>query len=189
MAVKLSEEQKLLRNRYEEILKGCWSSQRMIDFDMKQIGLVVPLDHDDIYVIEKPSIKTSFCFGYGMYLNSSEEDEERAFGMVRHAMTDSSYFIKENLEPLDSMIKALENDDYVWTKREKYIGQTDPHLVSINNFYSYDVEPVGTFLTEREINKLIDGYKEVKEAFIKRLNTYLKRYGLSKLDVWAYLRD
>ena len=31
--------------------------------------------------------------------------------------------------------------------------------------------------------------EEVKKAFIKRLNTYLKKYGLSKLHTWTYLVD
>ncbi|SFU37151.1 hypothetical protein [Butyrivibrio sp. INlla21] len=189
MAVKLSEEQKLLRNRYEEILKGCWSSQRMIDFDMKQIGLIVPLDHDDIYVIEKPSIETSFCFGYGMYLRSNDDDEKRAFEMEHHARTDPSYFINANLEPLNRWIEDLQSNKWGWGKRIKYNGQTNPHLVSIEAFNSWEERPDLTVLTENEIQNLVAGYEEVKAQFIKRLNTYLKRYGLSKLNTWTYLRD
>lgn len=39
------------------------------------------------------------------------------------------------------------------------------------------------------LDALIKGYEVVKEQFIKRLNTYLKRYGLTKLNVWTYLSD
>ena len=31
--------------------------------------------------------------------------------------------------------------------------------------------------------------EEVAKKFMKRLNTYLKRYGLEKLNVWTYCRD
>ena len=42
---------------------------------------------------------------------------------------------------------------------------------------------------EADIQAIIDGLEVVKKQFEKRLNTYLKRYGLSKLNVWTYLRD
>ena len=44
-------------------------------------------------------------------------------------------------------------------------------------------------LTREEIYSLIKGYEEVRQMFTKRLKTYLKKYGLSKLNVWTYLRD
>ena len=40
-----------------------------------------------------------------------------------------------------------------------------------------------------DIQRIIVGYEEVGKRFRKRLQTYLKRYGLSKLNVWTYLRD
>ena len=44
-------------------------------------------------------------------------------------------------------------------------------------------------LTKEERQELVKGYEEVRKAFIKRLNTYLKRYGLSKVRTWTYLSD
>ena len=46
----------------------------------------------------------------------------------------------------------------------------------------------------KEANKedlflIIEVYKQQIENFKKRLNTYLKRYGLSKLTTWTYLID
>ena len=189
MAVKLSEEQRVLRSRYMEIIREYWKSPRMIDYEEKQIGTVVALDNDDLYVIDKPTIETSFCFGYGMYLRSDEDDEQRAFDMARHAGTDPSYFINANLEPLNKWITDLQDDRWVWTKHIKYTGQTDPHLVGISAFHPWDVKPDDIVLTENEIEQLVKGYEEVKVAFTKRLNTYVKRYGTSKLKVWTYLRD
>ena len=189
MAVKISEEQKVLRSRYMEIIREYWKTPRMIDYEEKNIGTIVGLDNDDLYVIEKPSIETSFCFGYGMYLRSDEDEERAAFSMERKARTDSSYFIEENLKPLNRWIENLQDSRWTWTKRTKYIGECDSHLVSIEAHHSWEVPPEQTLLTETEIQNIIAGYEEVKGAFTKRLNTYLKRYGLSKLNTWTYLRD
>ncbi len=189
MAVKLSEEQKMLRSRYMEIIKEVWSSPKMVEYEEKNIGTIVELDNDDLYVIEKPTIETSFCFGYGMYGRSDEESEKAAFSMEHKANTDSSYFINENLKPLNRWIDDLQNGRWVWRKRIKYSGQTNTHLVSIEAHNIWDDRPEFKQLSENEIKNIIAGYEEVKAQFTKRLNTYLKRYGLSKLNTWTYLRD
>ena len=78
------------------------------------------------------------------------------------------------------------------TKRIKYSGQHNPHLVSINAYHPWDINPndtTHTVLSRDEINNITAGYEEVEKTFTKRLNTYLKRYGTSKLNVWTYLRD
>ena len=54
----------------------------------------------------------------------------------------------------------------------------------------YQAEPEnGTLLTPEEIERVKAGYQEVRQQFVKRLNTYLKKYGLSKLHTWTYLSD
>ena len=44
-------------------------------------------------------------------------------------------------------------------------------------------------LTTEEIDIVIEAYKKARAAFEKRLNTYLKRYGMSKVETWTYWRD
>ena len=41
-------------------------------------------------------------------------------------------------------------------------------------------------MTEEERQTVLSAYKQIREDFEKRLNTYLKRYGLSKIDTWTY---
>ena len=43
--------------------------------------------------------------------------------------------------------------------------------------------------TKEDLLLIIEVYKQQIENFKKRLNTYLKRYGLSKLRTWTYLVD
>ena len=190
MACKLSEEQKTLRKQYMDIMKEYWhGSASMIAYEEKNIGTIVSLGDGDICVIDKPRIETNFCFGYGMYLRSDEEEERAAFSMEAKARTDESYFISQNLKPLDDWIEALQDTRRIWVKRTAYINQKDRHLVSITSYQPWELPENAAVLTQEEINSLVAGYEEVKQAFTKRLNTYLKRYGLSKLNTWTYLRD
>ena len=43
--------------------------------------------------------------------------------------------------------------------------------------------------TTEELEKILVFYEKAKARLIKRLNTYLKKYGLEKLHVWTYLVD
>lgn len=44
-------------------------------------------------------------------------------------------------------------------------------------------------LTEQDEAKYLAALEKVRADFVKRLNTYLKKYGTSKLHTWAYLSD
>ena len=82
--------------------------------------------------------------------------------------------------------------------RERLIRILDPDIVS--DIFSY-LENVGQYIDELHPEKAadiienmdaddaVDVLEEVEKKFMKRLNTYLKRYGLEKLNVWTYCRD
>lgn len=197
--------QKELKNRYMDIIRtDVWAdSERMQKYAEKQFYVGVELDNGDLYVIDKPSIQKNFCFGYGMYGRSDDEDYDRAAKMMHHAETDEQYFIDENMSEFNQRIQKLE--EALDEKREaykylSYCGQpegsklktyTACRICSNPEYEPWqwsncrDLEK----LTEKEIQALIGGYKAAKEMFMKRLQTYLKRYGLSKLHTWTYLRD
>ena len=40
-----------------------------------------------------------------------------------------------------------------------------------------------------DLKNILSVYEHEKAKFEKRLNTYLKKYGLSKLKTWSYLID
>ena len=44
-------------------------------------------------------------------------------------------------------------------------------------------------LSKSDIQKILNILAEELQKFAKRLNTYLKRYGLSKVHSWSYWRD
>lgn len=194
-------DQKALKEKYMDIIcKDVWDSPRMQKFAYDEYGYGVELDDGDIAVINKPRIKKDFCFGYGMYGADLNNDQERADAVAQKVRESQEYFIKENLSEINQKIEMLMSSHHVAYKYLNYTGQqsgsklkayTVCHLCDGPEYTPgrwtnlKDVER----LTDEEINALIDGYGVVKGMFTKRLNTYLKRYGLTKLNVWTYLRD
>jgi len=189
-------DQKALKEIYKADMTNYWRKrngepdQKMIDYCMKKAAYIVELNNS-YYVIDKPDIEKDFCFGYGYCGVSTEEDYKGAAGMAAHARTSIDYFIDQNMKPLNRWIEDLTDTDYKIFKRTHYMGQQEScKLIDLDWVRSYEAEgKKGEQLTPEEINKIIEGYQEVKKAFMKRLNSYLKRYGLSKVHSWTYLSD
>jgi hypothetical protein len=188
-------DQKTLKDIYRADMTSYWRKsngepdQKMIDYCTKKAAYIVELDNDNYYVIDKPSIEKDFCFGYGYCGVSTEEEYQGAARMAEHARTSTDYFMEQNLEPLNRWIEDLKR--YSVYKRPHYIGQSEScKEIGLDFIDYYQAAPKnGEELTAEEIARIIEGYQEVKKAFIKRLNTYLKRYGLTKVNSWSFLSD
>lgn len=183
-------DQKTLKEVYRTELEKYWDSH-MVNYLMKSFSYIVELNNGEILEIDKPDIKKDFCFGHGLYGVSTEEEYQGAAAMVKKAENDTNYFISKNMEPLNNWIRDLQDDSYQIYIRTHYIKQPeDCKLVAIEFKKPWDQIPEDyRLLTPEEINLIIEGYEEVKKAFTKRLNTYLKRYGLTKVNAWTYLVD
>ena len=90
-----------------------------------------------------------------------------------------------------------EKECYTFTQ---YSGQPDKSILKSYNTVRICDNPeycFGRWSSCKDIEKLdndniqaiINGLEEVGKVFMKRLNTYLKKYGLEKLNVWTYCRD
>lgn len=191
--------QKELKEMYKEELKKVWD-EKMVDYCFKKAAFVV--EHNgEIFEIDKPTIEKDFCFGYGMYGRSSEEEEKRAFEKEEIARTSEEYFKKENMKEIDKTIKFLEEllssiekgnncPKYNLAIYKIYSGSNACNLRTFSFISFFDKDEKCEVRNDPElIKKLIAGYQEVKKAFEKRLNSYLKRYGLSKINTWTYLVD
>ena len=197
--------QKELKEKYMNIIRTeVWQdSERMQEYARKKCEYVVELSNGNIIDIEKPRIKKDFCFGMGMYATYTDEEFEAAEDLAENARTNVEYFINENMKQitgkLDALKEALENKREVYTFVH-YSGQPeDSDLVAYNSVRICDNPEYAPFswsnlqavkkLSSEDIQAIIDGLEEVANKFMKRLNTYLKRYGLEKLNVWTYCRD
>lgn len=196
--------QKVLKERYAAILAAeVWhNDQKMVDYCVKKTGYVVELGNGDIIAIDKPSIEKSFCFGYSDSRYDTE-DYDRANAMADHARKSEDYFIEQNMAGINQMIEQLEANSAsdalngVYSPRPvfrvcvPYSGQPADSKLKALHSYPYWDEQAQKWpeLKGDDRQRVIDGYKVVRADFEKRLNTYLKRYGLSKVRSWSYWQD
>lgn len=169
-----------------------WTNSKMLDYCRKKCAYVVKLNNG-YYEIDKPSIETHFCFGYGYCGISTQEDMDDAENMRRHAATDEEYFIKENLKGINYWLDNLSTMDVYACYNYSCKGD-QARIYNIMCLKPWDVDRYSNNqgfykLSKEEIDDIITGYKVVKNQFEKRLNTYLKKYGLTKLKTWTYLSD
>lgn len=176
--------------RLENELKKVWgSNQKMIDYCLKRADEVIEF-HDAIVTLVKPFIQTEYCFGYGQNLISDEEEEKIANENVKTATTDTQWFIDKNLAQCD-VLEGLD-DPYrsmVAVLVKSYENSQICHLWVMSSFEAQEDRRVVRVLADDEVKMVKSAVERQKAKFTKRLNSYLKRYGLSKVNAWSYLRD
>lgn len=193
-----------IKEAYRKIIERNWKGSRdMIDYCMSTAQEVVPVG-SGFFVIKKPRIETSFCFGHGYCGRSTQEDEQWAYDMEHKAATDGSYFFNENMktlkekikffskfEPYETILYKVHNNSEVSLCKTKSPIQTENgkwQAVNDKDCFNRRLEYDG-ILPENERIEVLEAYKRVAASFEKRLKTYLKKYGTSKLRTWTYLRD
>lgn len=147
---------------------------------------------DGYLIVDKPRIKTSFCFGSGWDGVSSLEEDEIANDLANQARTDEAYFLEENLKDLNKKVEMLKNSlklDYDSYDRVVFIknGLNQYAVVTRKSaeYWNEEYEEA----SDKEVREILSLYLSVRENFKRRLSAYLKKYGLSKIDSWTYLRD
>lgn len=187
--------QKELKIEYERILSTeVWHGDRgMVDFCLKEAAHIVELTNGDIIVIEKPRIKKDFCFGYRDSRYDTEEYDE-ANAAADHARSSTDYFLAENLAEIDKTIELLGSEE--WNSWDYHICRhyhSQPEgskLKKLIAFYWHEDRGQKYPKLEGEDRaRVLEGYKVVRASFEKRLHSYLKRYGMSKVNAWSYWVD
>lgn len=198
----------LLREEYTKV----WgNSEKMINYCVNKVATIAELPNGGIVTIDKQSIEKDFCFGESGY------DYDDAQAMAEHARKSEEYFKAENMRHFNAWIKDLEETlsgegDYKLLIHDRqYSSQTDDcRLVGVTWARFIDVidacggsvysDELGgkriTFrgvecriATNEELQIILDAYKVVARAHEKKIDSYLKRYGTSKVHAWTYWRD
>ena len=179
-------EQQALKARYAALLAAeVWKDQKMVDYCVKKTARIVELSDGALICIEKPTIKTRFCFGYHANGYCTEEIST-ADAAAAHAEKSQEYFKTENLKTVDAMLKALENSEA--GIRPQYTGSPEGTKICELVF----PEPWGPLppgyrrLLSEDREKLREAYRTERGVFAARLDAYLRRYGLSKVETWTY---
>lgn len=169
---------------------------KFLTWQIKGISGAVLFENGFVYEFEKKSIKKDFCFGAGMYATCTDEEQKDASAAVSRAENDASYFIQENFKNNFSFIQKLLSD-YIAHGYKIYAASSHSfkpsnrcYLISEKTLLYRDESAEKYYqLSEKDIENLKKTLFEEKEKLSKRLETYLKKYGLSKINAWSYIRD
>lgn len=175
-----------IKNEFSKI----WGNdEKMMNYLMKNCSNVYETEAGNLIEFEKQSIEKRFCFGYGVNGVVRQEDMSSACEMAQHARTSEEYFIRENLEWYYRLKETLTEEKLFLTPQ---YSKTSICSIKTENYfwhYEWEREKIVETLSEKDIEGLKAMLEVEKEKFMKRLNTYLKRYGLSKVQSWTYLVD
>ena len=137
----------------------------------------------EYYLIEKPSIDNKFCFhdegpDYELYKSLCADERKMA-----------NYFMSENLSCFDNKIERITKGDYGDKRVWKNACYRDKQLELC--FYSSCGTPSEEYTecTDEEKALILKGLQFGREEFKRRLEAYLKRYGVSKIHTWTYWAD
>ena len=188
-----------------------WKSPSMIKYCAGKVAAVAVLPSGEWITVDKQTIETRFCFGESGY------DAEEASEMAYHARTSADYFKRENMKEFSGWLKDLDeaargDGRYMLViSGPAYTGQEDSCRLRCANFRRITdiIEDLGgsAFLsdlpgktiksswreyrvaTAEEITIIRAAYAEAAKAHEKKIDAYLKRYGLSKVNSWTYWID
>lgn len=197
VAPKAEKDEALWDEFKKRVLKAENNEQSWLDYWVKKTSNLMMTDSGIILTFEKRKIKVDFCWSdegapYEEYLRLSANEKEMR-----------EYFLRENLRDLDEQIEELttrkgECDRTLmpvfWERDTCHYGKCGwAEGVHLMPDYRYreavsDKEGV-TLMTENDCTKALAILKDERIKFEKRLQTYLKRYGVSKLNTWTYWAD
>lgn len=142
----------------------------------------VKLSNGWFLLLEKNSIENRFCF----------QDEGPEYEFYKTLVDDEEkmkeYFVFENLEGIENKIKQIQEnkDDIIFVRHYQ-------DRVICDVFVSYEYERFYRHSTaekyiptEEDTNNVINALIYQRDQFKKRLETYLKKYGTSKIKTWTY---
>ena len=170
----------------------------MVDYEMREQSHAVRLSDGTFYVVPKMKIRKQFGFGYdtdytGHECSDAAEREDKF-------MKDNSAFIKANLEPLDAEVDRFMKKDregkavYAVPAYNRGNGAISHVLVTwpdeMHTYHDgFTKEKDCHMLTRQDVAKILLCLRMERHDFLKRLNTYLKKYGMSKVKTYTYWKD
>lgn len=187
-------------------------SEKDLKWYFTQYPVIVRLAGGECVPIESGELKTTFLFGESDFQGPTSEEAEAAAAAARS----EEYFTEENLYEYKDFIAALESPakyaekakgiyNYLWLanwrddKNEWRIqwNSIDPETVNAREALRHrdsrllDMYDKGRYraLSEDDRKRLVTAYRIALEKREKRCRTWLKRYGVEKLNISTYWMD
>lgn len=163
------------RKTLEEWAEG----QRDPDYIMKAYESAVKLA-DGIVLFDRPKIETKFCF--------RDEGPDYEFYKECSANKDvlQDYFIRENMDQQRIAEPDEGKDMYIVNYGGNRTGREYVRFCRWPEDLNLRREDTFRKATDEERRVYLAELGRVRKAFRKRLDTYLKKYGVSKLHIWSY---
>lgn len=166
-------------NKFVEWLKEFAEQSDEKEYYLKNHVGAIKFDNG-YYLIDKQHIENSFCFA----------DEGPEYDFYKSLCADNNkmekYFLQENRSTFKNRLDYMKKNNKLFlveSKNNKIINCQIPV-----NIYQ-EQECNGTEATPEQRKLYIEGITFGLQQLDKRLNAYLKRYGVSKLHTWSYWRD
>lgn len=183
---------KALLPDYMEEMAKVWQGS-MLEHCKKNFSYAIRLDGGELVAFDKPGIENRFCWAdEGPELEDyervtgSEESLKRYFIAANLQAFDKKIELLQSLEPDSSRINCIKRCDgfgkdvqvWRWGAYNRWDIKERPQIYG-------DIKP----LSESDRVAILEAEKHERRKFEKRLKSYLKRYGVSKLHTWTYWRD
>lgn len=192
-----------------EIFEQIWKDDaKMVQWSMGNISQLLKLENGCIVVIPKENLQKRFCFGYGMQCGTSYDEAADAAAAAKSA----EYFKNENMKAYRDGLEWMNGEPDPFYKKKV------PILLQVHgiNLYELLFIPVwdlledlggsayldqigGTFYqrmhcrayipTKEDCEKIREALKDAARAHERKIDAYLKRYGVSKIRTWSYWAD
>ena len=187
-----------------------WADDRMINYCTNKAATMAILPDGGIITVDKQSIVKDFCFGESGY------DYDEAQHSCWHAMNDQGYFFRQNMKCFNDYIESLKEcrdenggrwlhiTDIHYTGQKadckirsfqfartcEVLEETGPAF--LRELFGKQVKIrgiAGHIATPEEVDAVLKAYEEAAADHEKKVRSYLKRYGTSKVNAWTYWRD
>lgn len=171
-----------LKQEYEKV----WTrkngiDEKMVDYCMDKIALFLKTEDGYFYILEKEKLNTKFFISEG-----SNRSMEEALNICKEIKTTEDFFIEENLSKINYLINTINNNKNNLFFAERF---KNSKIVSIttNKYNVFNKE--NRKLTTDEEAEALNLCEKFKELQMKKINSYLKRFGLSKIQANTYWID
>lgn len=206
-------------NEYLNEMRKAWNDSKMLDHFKNTFSSAVRLSCGGLLVFEKPSIDKNFCFGYGLQCGTEYDDANKmashAATSEKYFLDQNLKGFDDKIKRLETMKNSWGSSCVLLLHRKCYYSQKAPlnvfnYFLSSGGLDNYEklpesdckgcvkyLEPfdgIGYYYdlieaTEEDRKNILAALKHERAKFEKRLNAYLKKYGLSKVRTWSYWAD
>lgn len=155
------------------------------EYYQKEYVGAVKLSNGWYLLLEKNRIENRFCF----------RDEGPDYDYYCELLDDEAkmrrYFISENIGDMEKQLaECKQNPKAFLLVKSPYENRKQCNVCTEEKYNRYDYRDYETYTpTETEAAAIIEAIEYQYGQFKKRLDTYLKKYGVSKLHTWSYWAD